>query len=215
MAKDNSPKFTLNRFYLWFMDYWQYVGVVLFIYLTTYLSVIVLPQNRILYGLLMIFPLYLLHEFEEYLIPGGFAEFFNRRLFKVNRTDIVPIDKVAIFWINVFYAWTLLPIFGLLSVVDIRFGIWMPYFIIFQAVAHLILGIKGKQLLNPGMFTSWLIHVPFGIWILYLLSLEGIIINPINIHLVIGILLNLLLPIIGFGPFKFSLLNRFKRRVSK
>jgi hypothetical protein len=215
MRKKNGSDFTLKNFYNWCMDYWQWVGIFLFIYLTIYLTCIILPQNIILYGLLMVFPLYLLHEFEEYLIPGGFAEFFNEDVLKIKRKDVVPIDKPAIFWINMLLVWILLPVAGLLSIIDMRFGVWMPYFIIFQAISHLILGIKGKRLINPGMVSSWLIHTPFAIWLLNLLFSQGVITNQINIHLLIGILVNAILPIIGFGPFKFSLLNKYKKRINK
>lgn len=210
MKKEN-----VKNLYNWFVDYWQWVGIILFIYLTIYLSLIVLPQNIILYGLLMIFPIYILHEFEEYLVPGGFPEFFNLKIFKVKRKDVVPIDEPAIFWINILLIWILLPIGGFLSLINIKFGIWMPYFLIFQAISHVLLGIKGKKILNPGMISSWVIHVPFSIWLLNELLSQGIITSYLNIHLLIGIAVNAILPIIGFGPFKFSLLNRYKKRILK
>jgi len=54
----------------------------------------------------------------------------------------------------------------------------MPYFFIFQAVVHLILGIVGKRFLNPGMVSAWLVHVPWGIWTIWLLVQAGVITNP-------------------------------------
>lgn len=163
----------------------------------------------------MIFPLYILHEFEEYLVPGGLPDFFNKKIFKVKKKDVVPVDKPAIFWINIILIWILLPLGGLLSLINIEFGFWMLYFLIFQAISHVILGIKGNRLLNPGMISSWFIHVPFAIWMLNLLFSKGLITNHINVHLLIGILANAILPIIGFSLLKFSLISRYKRKISK
>jgi len=53
--------------------------------------------------LLLAFPLYLVHEIEEYILPGGFVEFFNKNLLKVNADDkIVPVDREVSLWINLF-----------------------------------------------------------------------------------------------------------------
>jgi hypothetical protein len=54
----------------------------------------------------------------------------------------------------------------------------MPNFYIFQAVIHLVLGIVGGRLLNPGMLTSWLVHVPWAIWTIGLLIRAGVVANP-------------------------------------
>ncbi len=209
----DRPRFTVGNYYKWLIGNWQYVGVALGIYLAVYLTVTILPKNKLEYAMLMVFPLYILHEFEEYLVPGGFPEFFNRTVFKVDRNDdLVPLDREAIFWINIGYVWIPIPIFCLLSLYDIRFGIWIPYFLIFQAIVHVFLGINGKRLLNPGMVTAWLVHVPFAIWILAMIHAEGYLPNYlINVYIIIGFLVNLTLPVIGFGP----VMHRYNRRVQE
>jgi len=102
------------------------------------------------------------------------------------------------------YVWITLPLFSLLAVADLRWAAWMPYFFIFQAVVHLILGLVGRQLLNPGMVSAWLVHVPWGIWTIGLLMRAGVIINPFwNIFVLIGLLVNATLPVVG----RFLLVN--------
>ena len=65
----------------------------------------------------------------------------------------------------------------------------MPYFFILQAVVHLMLGIVGKRLLNPGMVSAWLVHVPWGIWTIWLLVRAGVITNPYWNLAVAGVIL--------------------------
>ncbi len=211
MSQYDRPKFTAHNYFHWLVDNWQYLGIVVGIYLTIYLTVTVLPQNKLYYALLMLFPLYILHEVEEYILPGGFPEFMNKQLFHVDRDDdLVPLDKLSIFWINVGYVWLPIPLFTLLSLYDIRFAIWIPYFLIFQAVVHVVLGIAGKEVVNPGFFSAWLVHVPVAIWILYTLHADGDLGSYIlNIHLLIGLLANLVLPIVGFG----ILVPRYNKKV--
>ncbi len=213
MSEYDRPKFTARNYFHWLVDNWQYLGIVVGIYLAVYLTVAVLPQSKLYYALLMLFPLYILHETEEYVLPGGFPEFMNKRVFHVDRDDdLAPLDKGGIFWINVAYVWLPIPAFSLLSLYDIRFGIWIPYFLIFQAIIHVVLGILGKKIVNPGFYSAWLVHVPVSIWILYTLHTGGYLANYVlNIYLVIGIVANLILPIVGFG----ILVPQYNRKVQR
>jgi uncharacterized membrane protein len=73
----------------------------------------------------------------------------------------------------------------------------MPYFYIFQAVVHLILGLVGKQFLNLGMLSAWLVYVPWGIWTTGLLVRAGVIAYPYwNDYLLNSLLVNLALPFV-------------------
>jgi hypothetical protein len=168
---------TLKGYFTWFKEDWQKVGVILALFLTIYLTVIVLPQNTLLFAVLISTPLYMLHEVEEYVFPGRFAQFMNQNIFKAD-PETGPLDPAAVFWINAVAIWIVIPLFSLWAIFDIRQAIALPYFYIFQAVIHLILGIVGKRLLNPGMVSAWLVHVPWGIWTIWLLVQAGAITNP-------------------------------------
>ena len=120
---------------------------------------------------------------------------------------MASLDPTAIFWINM-VVWIFLPLSGLQAVTDLTQAAWMPYFVIFQAVIHLIIGIVGKRFLNPGMVSAWLVHVPWGIWTIWLLVRAGVITNPYwNGYLRDGLLINLALPVAGL-----FLWVRYKRR---
>jgi hypothetical protein len=195
-----------KEYFHWFKENWQKTGVIVCIFLTIYLLVIVLPKSTLLFALLMSTPLYMLHEIDEYILPGGFAQFLNKNIYKTD-PDNGLLDRTAVFWINM-VVWIALPLYSLWAIFDISQAGWMPYFFIFQAVVHFILGIAGKRLVNPGMVSAWLVHVPWGIWTIWLLSQAGVIINPYwNDYLLNGLEINLALVFVGG-----FLLIRYKRR---
>jgi hypothetical protein len=167
---------TLKGYFNWFKENWPKTGVIVGIFLTIYLVVIVLPKSTLLFALMMSTPLYMLHEADEYIFPGGFAQFMNWNIYKTDPENGL-VDQNAIFWINM-VVWFFLPLSSLQAGTDLTQAGWMPYFFIFQAVIHLILGIVGKRLLNPGMISAWLVHVPWGIWTIWLLVKAGVITNP-------------------------------------
>jgi hypothetical protein len=188
---------TLKAYFAWFMENWQKTGMIVSLFLTIYLVVIVLPQNTLLFALLMSTPLYMLHEIDEYVFPGGFAQFMNSKIYKTDPEDGM-LDTTAVFWINVVAVWIGLSFFSLWAVIDIRQAIAIPYFFIFQAVVHLILGIVGKRIISPGMASAWLVHVPWAIWTIWLLVQAGIITNPYwNSDLLTGLLINVALLFVG------------------
>jgi hypothetical protein len=167
---------TPRAYFIWFKENWQKVGVIVGIFLTIYLVVIVLPKSTILFALLMSTPLYMLHEIDEYIFPGGFAQFMNHDIYRLDPLAGL-IDINAIFVINMI-VWFFFSLSSLQAVTDPTQAAWIPYFFIFQAVIHLILGIVGKRFLNPGMVSAWLVHVPWGIWTIWLLVQDGVITNP-------------------------------------
>jgi hypothetical protein len=189
---------TLKEYFLWFKENWQKTGVIVGIFLTIYLVVIVLPKSTILFALLMSTPLYMLHQTDEYIFPGRFAQFLNQNVYKMDPENGL-VDTNAVFWINM-VVWFFFPLASLnaVSKADLRQAAWIPYFFIFQAVVHLILGIVGKRFLNPGMVSAWLVHIPWGIWTIWLLVQAGVIVNPYwNEYLRDGLLIILYMAVAG------------------
>jgi hypothetical protein len=167
---------TLKGYFSWFKENWQKTGVIVGLFLTIYLVVLVLPKSTLLFALLMSTPLYILHQADEYIFPGRFAQFMNRNIYKMDPEKGL-VDPAAIFWINMI-VWFFFSLSSLQAVTDLTQAAWVPYFFILQAVIHLILGIVGKRFLNPGMVSAWLVHVPWGIWTIWLLVQAGVIVNP-------------------------------------
>ena len=167
---------TLKGYFIWFKENWPKVGAIVGLFLTIYLVVLVLPKSTLLFALLMSTPLYMLHEIDEYVFPGGFAQFLNKNIYKMDPENGL-LDPTAVFWGNMI-VWFFFSLASLNAVADPTQAAWIPYFFIFQAVIHLILGIVGKRFLNPGMVSAWLVHVPWGIWMIWLLVQAGVITNP-------------------------------------
>jgi hypothetical protein len=198
---------TIDEYIKWFKVNWPRTGLIVSIFLIIYMAVIVLPNNLLQFSVLLAAPLYMLHEFDEYVFPGRFAQFMNKNIYKLDPENGM-LNTDAAFWINIIAVWTVIPLFSLWAVFDIGQAIAIPYFFIFQAVVHLILGIIGKRFIHPGMISAWLIHVPWGIWTIWLLVQNGVITNPFwNGDLMVGLLLNVALLFVGG-----FLMIRYRRR---
>lgn len=188
---------SISEYYAWLKKDWAKAGLMISIFLFVFLFVFVRESDFVIFILLLQTPLYMLHQAEEYIFPGGFAEFFNKDIFGLETED-GPMDQNFIFFINIGLIWIALPLFGMLSTIDTQYGLWLPYFSFFAGVAHIVLAIKAKKLYNPGLAVSLLVNIPIGLWsILYLVDvgeLENFFLNP---HILIGLGVNALLPVIG------------------
>jgi hypothetical protein len=197
-----STVISITGYYHWFHREWMRAGLVVAVFLLVYLTVLVAPTNLVLYAMLLCAPLYMLHETEEYLFPGGFVEFMNHDLYKQD-PETGMVDERLVYWINMGYIWLPLPVCGLLATYDLRLAAWMPYFLIFQAVVHVGLSIAARRWYNPGLATACLLHVPFAVWAIDLLKDAGVIQNLyLNAYLLIGFIYILGLPIAGFFGMK-------------
>jgi hypothetical protein len=186
-----------SEYYRWLKKDWAKTGFILSIFLFIFLFIFVRRDDFVVFILLLQTPLYMLHQTEEYVFPGGFGKFFNTKIFELE-TEEGPVDQNFIFFVNVILIWLILPVFGLLSTIDYQYGLWIPYFSFFAGIAHVLLAIRAKKLYNPGLIVSLFINIPVGLWsILYLINrgiLENFFLNP---YIVIGLGLNAILPIMG------------------
>lgn len=181
----------------WLKRDWAKAGLVVSVFLFVMLFVFVLPSDEVVFLLLLQTPLYMLHQTEEYVFPGGFVRFFNRDIFKLD-TDDGPVDEDFSFAINMLYIWVALPVCGLLATLDPRLGLWTPYFSLFAGVAHIALALRAGKLYNPGLVVSLLLNIPVGVYAAARLVQLGALANPwFNVHLLIGLGFNLLLPVMG------------------
>ncbi len=84
LIKKNGGYMTIIEYINWFKVNWPKTGLIVSIFLIVYLAVIVLPKSLLLFALLLSAPLYMLHEFDEYVFPGGFAQFMNKNIYKLD-----------------------------------------------------------------------------------------------------------------------------------
>ena len=187
----------VSEYYRWLKKDWAKTGLILSIFLLIFLFVFVRQDDFVVFILLLQTPLYMLHQTEEYVFPGGFGKFFNTKIFELE-TENEPVDQNFIFFVNIILIWFILPVFGLLSTIDYRYGLWIPYFSFFAGIAHVLLAIRAKKLYNPGLIVSLFINIPVGLWsILYLINRCILVHFFLNPYIVIGLGLNAILQIMG------------------
>ena len=205
---------TINEYYKWLKKEWSKVGLILSIFLFTILFVIVRKYDFIIFVLLLHTPLYMLHQTEEYVFPGGFPEFFTTKIFNLKKEDTL-LSENFIFFVNIPLVWIILPFFALLSIINYQYGLWIPYFSLFAGVAHIVLAIKAKKIYNPGLAVSLFLNIPVGLWSIIYLKNAGIINNLfLNLHMWIGLGINAALPVLGVLLYK-NYRKRQEKRVSK
>ena len=210
-------KLSFKDYSEWLKDNWLKVGMMVGLYFT--LATLMFSSKLDTLGILLFLamPLYVIHEMEEYILPGGFVDFFNRDIFKVNPANkIQPIDREVIFWINAFYVYIFLPLGAGLYMIDPILGAWVPYYFLFHAIGHPVLSIKGRRKYNGGMLTGLLIFIPYGIWTISIFLKQGVITCPYwNWPMAVGISINLLLPFMVFCPLPFGIIKRYRKRISE
>lgn len=114
-------------------------GILLFVFFR--------PSDALFWALMNI-PLYLFHQTEEHLWPGGFKEYVNRVTFSLPPGEETLTDS-KVFWINIILVWLSFAIFGLLAFFDIGFGLVIIVFSILNCVTH-IADMARRRRLNPG-----------------------------------------------------------------
>jgi len=191
----------ISEYFQWLKKEWAKVGVILAIYLFIMLFIFVRQVDVVIFVLLLQTPLYMLHQTEEYIFPGGFAKFFNIKIFKLE-TENKPLDENFIFYVNVILIWIILPLFGLLAIFDYSYGLWLPYFSLFAGIAHIALAAKARKAYNPGLVVSLFVNIPVGLWSIIFLLQQGVLENFLNIHFVIGLGINAILPVMGVILFR-------------
>ena len=111
------------------------------------------------------FILLLIHQYEEYVYPGGFKEYFNQTIASNFPAKGMVLNDKGIFIVNVLLAWTgygvsaiggyhlPLLIIGLLGVTILNGLLHTTVFMI-------------KREYNPGLISGMFLFIPFGIYFL-------------------------------------------------
>ncbi|MFW9994883.1 MAG: HXXEE domain-containing protein [Candidatus Odinarchaeota archaeon] len=141
--------------------------------------------------------LLMLHEFEEYVYPGGFKEFINTDTVLALETpaENFPANDLMITFINL-GAWFLIALAAVLTTVAPWLGIMMVIFNFLNIVGHGgIFQVKMKGY-NPGLFTTIFIFVPYSVIVLWL-AIDQELVTAVEyvVALIGGVFLALSLPL--------------------
>lgn len=181
-------------------DNWMKATPFLAIYSLILLWLYVREQNYALFLVWLQTPFYWIHEFEEYICPGGFLHFFNRKPLKSVKEDY-PMTKVVSFWINIPLVYVLLPLSGVIAhFCGVEWGLWTAYFSVLNAFAHVAMFFIFGFKYNPGLAMSAILNVPFGIYMIWYFLSNHIVSTGTNIaSIIFGILAQASMMIYGFG----------------
>ncbi len=158
--------------YSWLIEQWPKATLFLAIYTFVFLYLYLLDDNRLLFLLWVQTPIYWLHQFEEYIYPGKFAEFFNHHLLGSDKNDW-PLTKTASFWINIPIIFVAFPLSAILAgLLGLGWGIWTVYFSILNAMSHV--GMFFRLGYNPGFVVSLLLNIPVGVYTLIIFFNKGV-----------------------------------------
>lgn len=181
----------------WLYNNWHKATLALAVITTTSLLVFDVEKNTAVFLIWLQTVVYFLHQFEEYILPGGFIAFFNTKVLGSQQSDI-PLDKKAAFWINVPIIFIAFPISAYFaSSITIGIGLWTAYFSVINALSHVGMAFRFKY--NPGLVVSLLLNIPVGLYAIYYLTTNNLVSLKENIlGLGIGLAVQLSLMVYGF-----------------
>ena len=183
----------------WLYDHWMKATPFLAFYCFILISLYI--EDKSLYLIWLQTIIYWIHEFEEYILPGGFLDFFNKYMMGSSGGEF-PLSKIGSFWINIPLVYISMPFAAVLShYYGYEYGLWTCYFSILNAFSHVVMFFIFGFKYNPGLFASICLNIPFGIYSIFqvgpLLSLKANILS-----IVFGIIAQISMMIYGFGFLK-------------
>jgi hypothetical protein len=141
--------------------HWVYGGFLAGLML---LALTPLFANRWTLGETLVFlslPIYMLHQYEEH-DDDRFRRFVNTHM--AGGRDALTVS--AVFWINIVGVWAVLTaVLWLTHRVSPGWGAIAAYLVLINGVIHVVQGFA-LRCYNPGLATSVVLFLPFGIWTL-------------------------------------------------
>lgn len=120
-------------------------------------------------------PLYFFHQTEEHFWPGGFKDYVNHVVNHLPAGE-EKLTDTKVFWINILMVWVAFLVLGVLSLVNIGFGLLIIIFSIVNCLTHIIQGIRLKEW-NPGLVMASLQFI-VSIYAAYFVTVNGLT-NPV------------------------------------
>lgn len=119
-------------------------------------------SERAIFAALLV--IYMLHQIEEHLWPGGFRQYTNAHVFKSGRDDW-PVDVGGVALVNIGYVWLPVAAAALFPETLRWLGLGWIGLTFVNALSHIGTSIRFRGY-NPGLVTSILLFLPFTVWAL-------------------------------------------------
>lgn len=159
-----------------YMKNWYYAGGILFVVLAFIIGFFgdgISPLQKIY---TLSFMALLVHQFEEYALPGGFPAIMNMVMSKDSEIpDKYPLNQKNAFIVNIILAYPFYisvifhPNLIWLGIAQIIFGM-MQFF-----VHGIFVNVKMKSIYNPGLGAVVFLHWPIGIYYIWYIYAKGIV----------------------------------------
>lgn len=191
----------------WLADHWPKATIFLASYTFAFLFLYLYKKDFLLFLIWLQTPVYWLHQFEEYVFPGKFVDFFNRNVLKSDKDDW-PVTKMFALWVNVPIIFIAFPLSATLAgIYGLSWGIWTAYFSVLNALSHVV--VLARSGYNPGSVVSLTLNIPVGVYTIYIFFDKGAI-TPVAhmIGLVIALLVQGAIMVWGLGVLKRRLRER-------
>jgi hypothetical protein len=144
--------------------------------------------------------IYMLHQIEEHLWPGGFRQFTNAHVFK-SGSDRWPLDIGGVALVNIGYVWLPLALAAVWPGPLRWLGLGWVGLTLINGISHIATSIRFR-IYNPGLVTSIVLFLPFTIWMLWHEHAAGMLsATDIGIVLLAGVLLHIPVAALFVVPF--------------
>jgi hypothetical protein len=110
----------------------------------------------------------LLHQFEEYVFPGNFKGFYNTHIYKKTKITSFFLNDSGVLMVNIVLGWIMYILAIFLSEKALWFSMGLAGISILNGIMHTAMFIRLKAY-NPGLITSLLVLIPFGLFFLDIL----------------------------------------------
>lgn len=193
----------------WLEDNWAKATPFLAMYMGILLVLFVLPQDFALFLIWIQMVVYLLHQTEEYLLPGGFMRFFNHKMLG-SPDDDWPLTKRVSLLINVPVIFLAYPVTAILATLfGYGIGVWLMYFSIINALSHMVMALRFRAY-NPGTVVSACLNIPVGVYSAWYFAANGIVGTSAHVAgLVIALAVQGAVMVWGFRIMKPSVARRY------
>ncbi len=127
-------------------------------------------------------PIFMLHEFEEYVLPGGFKSFFNHDTVFASPEpgDNTPLDDGYVFFVNIVIAWGWAILGALLAPVAPWVGLGLVLWNVgINCVQHTVIFQIRHEGYNPGLITTMILLLPYSTFIIFYVIQNGIL-SPLD-----------------------------------
>ena len=134
--------------------------------------------------------IYMLHQIEEHLWPGGFRQFTNAHVFESGRDDW-PVDTGGVALVNIGYVWLPVAAAALFPHTLRWVGLAWIGLTLINAVIHIVTSIRFRGY-NPGVVTAVVLFLPFTVWALAHDAARGLLSgSEIALLVLLGVLLHI------------------------